>query len=303
MKKRFEGPQGHRLLIDALREQQIVAGNADLATAMAEVVELQEFKPGDVLIEQGATDNDMYLVLSGTLDVVINGKTISHRSAGTHVGEMAAVEPTQARSATVLATTLGLAAKLSEANLSALGQQFPDIWRWIAKVLSRRLLQRNRFVADARDKIRIFIISSKESLEIGQAIQNAFEHDGFVVTLWTNDVFRASQYPIDSLEAELDVADFAIAIVQPDDMLQIRGEDKRVPRDNVVFELGFFMGRLGRLRAVLLEPRGDDVKLPSDLAGITTIPYKYAPGRELATAIAPACNRLRSHIKELGPVC
>ncbi|MEX3901302.1 MULTISPECIES: TIR domain-containing protein [Paraburkholderia] len=40
----------------------------------------------------------------------------------------------------------------------------------------------------------------------------------------------------------------------------------RRPRDNVVFELGLSMGRLGRKRGILMEPRGEGVKLPSDMA-------------------------------------
>ncbi len=69
----------------------------------------------------------------------------------------------------------------------------------------------------------------------------------------------------------------------------------------MIFELGFFMGRLGRTRAILMEPRSEDVKLPSDLIGITTISYKFVDGDGLAAAMGPACNRLRNHINRLGP--
>jgi CRP/FNR family cyclic AMP-dependent transcriptional regulator len=118
----------------------------------------------------------------------------------------------------------------------------------------------------------------------------------------TNQPLKASQYPLDTLEDELDVSDFAIAIAQPDDMLKIRGQEKPVPRDNAIFEVGFFMGRLGRQRAILMEPRGDKATLPSDLAGITTIPNKYAKGRDLAAAMGPACNRLHNHVEELDAI-
>jgi predicted nucleotide-binding protein len=43
----------------------------------------------------------------------------------------------------------------------------------------------------------------------------------------------------------VDASDFAIAIAQPDDVTKTRGKRKNTPRDNVIFELGFFMGRLG----------------------------------------------------------
>ncbi|WP_250514404.1 TIR domain-containing protein [Caballeronia sp. INDeC2] len=300
MKERFEGEAGRRRLIEALREQRTVAGNEQLATDLANLLELVDIKAGDALIEQGADDNDMYFLLGGTFDVSVNGKKVAQRSAGDHVGEMAALLPFQLRSASVISVDGGVVGKLTEPQLVSLGKAYPDIWRWIAKELSRRLLQRNRLVAEAREKIRIFVISSVEALPIARAVENAFEYDDYNVTLWTHDVFKASRYPIESLEAELDVSDFAIAIVQPDDVTKMRGEDRAVPRDNVIFELGFFMGRLGRERAILMEPRGEEVSLPTDLSGITTIPYKYADGKGLAAAMGPACNRLRSLINELG---
>ena len=61
------------------------------------------------------------------------------------------------------------------------------------------------------------------------------------------------------------------------------------------------MGRLGKARAILMEPRDDNVKLPSDLAGITTIPYRFEVGADSAALLAPACNALRKHILSLGP--
>jgi predicted nucleotide-binding protein len=301
MKKRFEGVDGLRRLVDVLREQRVVAGNAALAEDLASQVELLGVSTGQVIIQQGGGDNDMYFLLTGSCEIVVNNKRIAQRFAGEHVGEMAAIQSTQLRSASVIALEDGVVARLTEPALVSIGQRYPEIWRWIAKELARRLLQRNRFVADSRDKIRVFIISSVEALEIGRAVQNAFEHDGYQVVLWTNDVFRATFYPIESLEAELDVADFAIAIAQPDDLVKMRGTETLKPRDNVIFELGFFMGRLGRHRAILMEPRGEAVTLPTDLTGITTIAYKYAPGKELAAAISPACNRLRDIIDDAGP--
>jgi predicted nucleotide-binding protein len=60
------------------------------------------------------------------------------------------------------------------------------------------------------------------------------------------------------------------------------------------------MGRLGRARAILMEPRDEKVKLPSDMAGVTTIPYRFDLENDAEASIAPACNKLRKHILELG---
>ena len=113
-------------------------------------------------------------------------------------------------------------------------------------------------------------------------------------------MFRASNYTLEELEAQLDDSDFAIAVAQPDDVVITRETKWPAMRDNVTFELGLFMGRLGRRRAFLMEPRSVDLKLPSDLAGLTTIPYRYEKGKDAEHYIAPACARLRELIMAAG---
>jgi CRP/FNR family cyclic AMP-dependent transcriptional regulator len=299
MIERFEGETGRPNLIEALCNQKIVAGNPELAERIADVGALVEISEGTTIITQGGEDTDVYLVISGAFDILVNGRKVARRFANDHVGEMAAIQPTQRRSATVTATENSVVCKLTEPQLSEIARQYPDVWRFIAKELARRLEQRNAHVTATHDKIRIFIISSAEALEIARTIQNAFEYD-FTVVVWTDGVFRASWYPIESLERQLDQSDFAIAVAQPDDITHSRGEASPTTRDNVIFELGMFIGRIGRQRSFLIEPRGEEVKLPSDLSGITAIPYKYDP-KNLAAAMGPACNRIRTIVRELGP--
>jgi predicted nucleotide-binding protein len=300
MKRRFEGETGKRVLVDSLKGQKLVGGNQALAEEIAATGELIELDKNAALIEQGAADNDIYLILSGTFVILVNGKRIATRVPNDPVGEMAAVQPSQRRSATVVAAEPAVVVKLTESQLTALGGKFPEIYRALAKELALRLMQRNFLITAPHERIRVFIISSVEALDIARAIQNALDHDPFLVVIWTDGVFRASQYSIESLEKELDQSDFALAIAQPDDVTESRAKSAPTPRDNVIFELGFFMGRLGRHRSLLLEPRGEEVKLPSDLSGITTIPYKY-DAKNLAAALGPACNRIRDIINEYGP--
>jgi predicted nucleotide-binding protein len=299
MIERFQTETGHLHLIEALKAQKIVAGDQYLADRIAEIGNLMEISPGTAIIEQGAEDSDVFLVIAGAFDILVNGRKVNRRFSNDHIGEMAAIQPTQRRSATCLATEKSVVCKLSEPQLTDLGRQFPEVWRFIAKELARRLEQRNAHVTATHAKIRIFIISSAEGLEIARTIQNAFEHD-FTVVVWTDGVFRASWYPIESLERELDSSDFAIAVAQPDDVTTSRGNASAVPRDNVIFELGMFIGRIGRHRSFLVEPRGEEIRLPTDLSGITALSYRYDPS-ELAASLGPACNRIRAIIKELGP--
>lgn len=299
MIERFQGNPGS--LLEALLEQKLVRGNHALAARIAEVSTLMEVSPGDAILYQGGSDDDVYLILSGSFDIVINGRVVAKRGPGDHVGEMAAIQPSQTRSASVLASMTCVVCRIENAQFHDLAYAYPEMWRTIARELARRLEQRNALVSSTHDKVRVFIISTTEALPIARAIENAFEYDPFHVTVWTDGVFRASWYPIESLEQQLDSSDFAIAIASPDDLVESRGKSSATARDNVVFELGLFIGRLGRKRSFLLEPRGEEVKLPSDLTGITTIAYRPASGAEIGPALGPACNRMREIIRDLGP--
>jgi CRP/FNR family transcriptional regulator, cyclic AMP receptor protein len=298
---RFEGTSGRRLRVEMLAGQKLVGGNVSLAEELADRVGLLALSKGEQLIEQGDEGNEIYLIFSGVFDVIINGKVVGKRGPYDHVGEMAAIQPTQKRSATLVANEDAVVARLSEADVHELGTRYPDMYRQIARELARRLMQRNSLINAYHESIRVFIICSVEALPIARVIQNAFQHDRFLTKVWTDGVFRIANYALQDLEAEIDSSDFAIAIAHTDDLTESRGKNWPSPRDNVIFELGLFMGRLGRARAVLMEPREERVKLPSDLSGVTTVPYRYMKGADAAALLGPACNALREHILALGP--
>lgn len=301
MKERFAGDQGRRVLVDVLMQQKLVNGDAKLAEGIADTAVLRELAPGETLIEQNADERDVFFILVGAFDVIVNGRKIAVRRDRDHVGEMAALEPSQPRSATLISSERSVVAQLTEPQFSDLAQRYPSIWRMVAKELSRRLIQRNALVGATREKARIFIMSSTEALPITRALQNAFEYDPFTVVAWTDGVFRASYYSLESLERAVDDCDFGIAIASADDATVSHEISRVSPRDNVTFELGFFMGRLGRKRTILLEPRGEHVKLPSDLIGLTTIPYLWRPD-EPSVSIASTANNLRQIFLDLGPI-
>lgn len=301
MLERLSGDKGARLRVEAFAGQKSVGGDKALALELSERAELVEFKVGAIAIEQEGADNDVYFLLAGSVSIVVNGREVQRRGPGDTFGEMAAIEPSLPRSASVVALEDCVAGKISEADLSQIASQYPDVWRFLAREVSKRLRQRNALVNPIRDKTRVFIISSAESLPIAREIESAFEYDGFETKLWNEGVFKISNYTIQSLEDEVDRSDFCIAIAQPEDRTVTRGAEWPTARDNVIFELGLFMGRLGRERAILMESRDDKVKLPSDLTGLTTVGYRYVPGADAASFMGPACNAVRKHIEALGP--
>jgi hypothetical protein len=145
---------------------------------------------------------------------------------------------------------------------------------------------------------RVFVGSSSEALDVCRSVQEELDHD-FDVTVWNQGVFRLSFAALDSLLDALDASDAGIFVLRPDDFTLMRGAGLPVTRDNVLFELGMFMGRLGRARTFMLRPRSVDLHLPSDLDGIVTAIYdddRFGRGQERA-AVAPACTEIAREIR------
>lgn len=152
-------------------------------------------------------------------------------------------------------------------------------------------------------KPRLFIGSSVEQLNLAYAVQENVEHN-VEPTVWTQGVFTPSRTAMASLLDQLEECDFGLFIFAPDDVTAIRDEQKRTVRDNVVFELGLFAGRLGPERCFIIVPRGqEELHLPTDLTGMT--PASFDADRQdgnMSAALGPACNRILRAIQKLGPV-
>jgi predicted Zn-dependent protease len=149
-------------------------------------------------------------------------------------------------------------------------------------------------------KPRAFIGSSVEGLDAAYAIQQNLLHDA-ECTVWDQSVFELSSTSIESLIEALANSDFAIFVFSPDDETKMRGKESATVRDNVLFELGLFIGRLGRERVFFVVPSGTDMHIPTDLLGVT--PGKFDPRREdgkLQAATGPVCNQIRNQVKKLG---
>jgi hypothetical protein len=147
----------------------------------------------------------------------------------------------------------------------------------------------------------VFIGSSSEGLPVAYALQSRLEAEADV-TVWDQDVFQASQFGLESLLKQLDHADLGIFVFSPDDLTLMRGAENATVRDNVVFEFGLFVGRLGRENSIIVSPRDKDLRLPSDLLGVNVL--KYQPDRadgNLEAAVGPASNSIRPILKKVTP--
>jgi predicted nucleotide-binding protein len=131
-------------------------------------------------------------------------------------------------------------------------------------------------------KPSIFIGSSSEGLEIARAIEFQLKDVG-EITIWNEGVFGLGLGTLESLVNALERFDFAILALTPDDFTVSRNVPTSSPRDNVMFELGLFMGRLGRSRTFIVYDVSTKLKIPSDLAGVILSPLSVQPAHSFVT--------------------
>ncbi|WMJ09621.1 nucleotide-binding protein [Nitrosomonas sp. sh817] len=147
-------------------------------------------------------------------------------------------------------------------------------------------------------KPRIFIASSTESYSIAQAINHNLDRPAETV-LWTRP--EPSQNFIDSLIKLTRSVDFAAFLCTPDDLVIMRGEEKKTTRDNVLFELGLFMGYLGKERCFIILPRDSKHHTPTDILGIA--PIDYEPNRsdnDFISATKSTCTVITNVMDRMG---
>jgi hypothetical protein len=151
----------------------------------------------------------------------------------------------------------------------------------------------------ARSRSSLFIGSSTEGLRIAKTLQLLLDQ-ACEVTIWSQGVFGLSQGTLESLVYALDGFDFAALVLTADDLVTSRADSSSAPRDNVLFELGLFMGGLGRDRTFIVYDRTARLKLPSDLAGVSAATFEPHSSGNLQSALGAAATLVEEQITRLG---
>ncbi len=145
----------------------------------------------------------------------------------------------------------------------------------------------------------VFIGSSSEGLPAARALQQNLDRDAEVI-LWSQGVFGLSSGTLEALVTKTQQFDFAVLVLTPDDLTLSRDEAAPSPRDNVVFELGLFMGALGRERTYIVYDRTAGIRLPSDLAGVTPATFEPPEAGSLQSALGAPSSEILTAIQALG---
>ena len=106
--------------------------------------------------------------------------------------------------------------------------------------------------------------------------------------------FQMGRVLFDEIESASRECQIALFLVTKDDILvQSRRKLAPLPRDNVVFEVGFFAARLGMENTILIVESG--TKIPADWGGILYIPLKSRT--DLSPVILRVVNAIKKQLR------
>ncbi|MGB1205461.1 MAG: TIR domain-containing protein [Chitinophagales bacterium] len=150
------------------------------------------------------------------------------------------------------------------------------------------------------DKQTVFIVHGHNDMMKGQ-VQLLIERLG-LKSVVLHEQTNGGRTIIEKFESFAKKAAFAIVILSADDYGYAKGKNKKTKklraRQNVVFELGFFTGLLGRKKVAVLQETHEDFETVGDYSGVVYVPYdsgnwKLKLGREMQVAGLPVdLNRL-----------
>ena len=148
----------------------------------------------------------------------------------------------------------------------------------------------------------VFIGSSREQSPTARALAERLKEFS-TPTVWDEAPFALNESIFDGLLKAAQVSDYAVFVFEPDDVTRVRGVDVRAVRDNVLFEFGLFVGRMGRGRTFWLSSRQSEGHVPSDLVGLTHLIFSRPSSEDegaLVAALGEAAERLRTVMKNQG---
>lgn len=148
--------------------------------------------------------------------------------------------------------------------------------------------------------MRVFLGSTAENVRLVEWTSNFLvEKFGFDAVPWQiPGAFPRGHSTLDGLQKNLEEIDAAIIFVTADDLTESRGGTSQTPRDNIIFEAGFFLAGLGPDRTRLVVQNGASIRLPSDLHGISNESFTDTKD-DLAVTLAYKVRMIAEELKNL----
>lgn len=150
-------------------------------------------------------------------------------------------------------------------------------------------------------KAAVFIGSSSEALPLAGIVKEKLLSVA-EVRLWNEGVFEPGLTTIESLERNLHKFEFGGFVFSGEDQVTIKGLSLAAVRDNVIFELGLFMGLHGRSRTAIIYDKTRRPDVLSDLAGVTMATFELSGAyADLSTALKTPCKTIETQLMKLAP--
>jgi len=271
-----------------------VADDAGVAERLADSARVGCFGPGDSLISEGDADTDIFLILAGSAVVEVHGRPVATRRAGQHVGEMALIDPTQCRSATIKAVEETIVARISEDAFARLARTTPELWRRLALELASRLRERGDLVHPRPERPLVFFGSTKEQLDFARKFAAECSSESWEVRVWADGALGVGMSPLNSFIAQRDAIDIAVIVGSVE---EFAGTLLLSSAERLSFQVGAALGRLGAGRTLLIRI-GSTSETPP--VGVRCFDVSADPHLFLERAAEVTCE-LRAYIQHILP--
>ncbi|MCM1539658.1 MAG: nucleotide-binding protein [Blautia sp.] len=130
---------------------------------------------------------------------------------------------------------------------------------------------------------KVFLVHGR-NMQMKKEIKAFFYEIGFEPIILSEQV-NGGKTVIEKFEEYAEQAAFAVIMLSPDDEGGSRGQLPRPrARQNVILELGYFIGRLGRSKVLLFRPADEEFEEPSDISGYCFINYDSSEKWKLEAA-------------------
>jgi DNA-binding NarL/FixJ family response regulator len=119
-----------------------------------------------------------------------------------------------------------------------------------------------------RASVRSFIVHGHDEhllLELKDYITTTLR---FPPAMVLRDMPSSGKTIIEKFEHHSDAADIVFVLLTPDDIALGKDKELRRARQNVIFELGYFLGKLGRKSGRILLIFKGELEIPTDIAGV-----------------------------------
>ena len=123
--------------------------------------------------------------------------------------------------------------------------------------------------------------------------------------MWTEGFFPVTEIALKTFLKQILCYDAAVVVLGDDDIRRDPAhpeKDQHVPRDNVIFELGACMSRLGTKKTFIVCPDSPEVVLPSYFQGVGRLSYEAArAATNPHAAVGRACDAVAREFSNFDP--